>query len=142
MLRSLFLSFGSYTCITDLILVLRSLFLSFGSYTCIMKLILVLKILFVCEGTRKYCSDPQAQSDPNGESEPKPGDAQFISFIFRVIKISFSKMSRPESPARPEWQIRTGARFTPAFSFILSKHFINSFSCGSGFSFGQAHNHL
>ena len=48
-------------------------------------------------------------------------------------------MSRPESPARPEWRIQTGAWFTPTFSFILSKHFINSFSCGSGFSFGQAH---
>ena len=88
------------------------------------------------------CSDPRARSDLNGKSEPKPGDAQFISFIFRVIKFSFSKMSRPESPARPEWRIRTGARFTPTFSFILSKHFINLFSCGSGFSFGQAHNHL
>ena len=45
------------------------------------------------------CSNPQARSDPNGESEPKPGDARFISFIFRVIKFSFSKMSRPEFPA-------------------------------------------
>ena len=89
-----------------------------------------------------YCSDPQARSDPNGESEPKPEDARFISFILRVIKFSFSKMSRPESLARPEWRIRTGARFTPMFSFILSKHFINSFSCERGFSFGQAHNHL
>ena len=51
-------------------------------------------------------------------------------------------MSRLETPARPEWRIRTGARFTPTFSFILSKHFINSFSCGSGFSFRQAHDHL
>ena len=28
------------------------------------------------------CSDPRAQSDPIGESEPKPGDARFISFYF------------------------------------------------------------
>ena len=88
------------------------------------------------------CSDPCAMSDPNGEFEPKPGDAWFISFIFRVIKFSFSKISPPESPTLPEWRVRTGARFTPTFSFILSKHFINSFICGSGFSFGQAHNHL
>ena len=85
---------------------------------------------------------------------PEPGLTQMASpnrnprmlglflFIFRVIKFSFSKISRPESPARPEWQIRTGARFTQTFSFILSKHFIMSFRCGSGFSFGQAHNHL
>ena len=48
-----------------------------------------------------WCSDPQARSDPNGESESKPGDARFISFILRVIKFSFSKMSRPGSLARP-----------------------------------------
>ena len=54
MLQSLLLSFGSYTCITDLILVLQSLFLSFRSYTCITKLILVFQILFTCEGTRRY----------------------------------------------------------------------------------------
>ena len=58
-----------------------------------------------------------------GESEPKPRDALFISFSYRFIKFLFSKVSRPESPARPEWWIRTGARFTPTFSFILSKHF-------------------
>ena len=66
----------------------------------------------------------------------------FLFKFFRVIKFSFSKMSRPESPARLEWWIRTGARFTLTFSFILTKHFINSFDCGSGFSFGQACNHL
>ena len=88
------------------------------------------------------CSDPRARFDPNGESEPKPWGRSFNFFSFRAIKFFFSKMSRPESPAPPEWRIRTGARFTLTFSFILSKHFINSFSCESGFSFGQAHNHL
>ena len=70
------------------------------------------------------CSGPQARSDPNGEFEPKPGDARFISFIFIVINFFFSKMSRPESPARPEWRIQIGARFTPTFSIIFSKHFV------------------
>ena len=51
-------------------------------------------------------------------------------------------VATPETPARPEWRIRIGARFTPTFSFILSKHFIMSFHCGSGFSFGKAYNHL
>ena len=32
-------------------------------------------------------------------------------------------MSRPESPTRPGWQIQVGARFTPKFSIIFSKHF-------------------
>ena len=31
-----------------------------------------------------------------------PGSLSLFLFIFRVIKFSFSKMSRPESPARPE----------------------------------------
>ena len=42
------MSYGSYTCITELILVLRILFLYFGSYTCITDLILVLRILYLC----------------------------------------------------------------------------------------------
>ena len=56
-----------------------------------------------------------------------PGTLDLFVFIFHVNKFYFSKMSRPESLARPEWRIRTGARFTPTFSFILSKHFIMSF---------------
>ena len=81
---------------------------------------------------------PTRSASPNGN----PGTLGLFLFIFRVIKFSFSKMSRPESLARPEWQTRTGTRFTSTFSFILSKHFIMSFRCESGFSFGQAHNHL
>ena len=73
------------------------------------------------------CSDPQARSDPVGGSEPKPEDARLILFIYIFIKFSFSQMSRPESLARPEWWIRTGARFTSTFSFILSKHLFMSF---------------
>ena len=46
MLRSLFLYFESYSCITELILILQILFLYFGSYTCIMDLIIVLRILY------------------------------------------------------------------------------------------------
>ena len=69
------------------------------------------------------CSVPRARSDPVGESEPKPRERSVLFlFIFSVIKFLFSKVSRPESPARPEWRIRTGARFTPTFSFILAKH--------------------
>ena len=89
-----------------------------------------------------WCSDPRAWPDPKGGSEPKLRGRPFNSFILHFIKFSFSKVSRPESPARPEWRVRTGARFTPTFLFILSKRLINLFSCGSGFSFGQAHNHL
>ena len=65
---------------------------------------------------------PEPEPDPIGESEPKPGERPFNSFILHVIKFSFSKVSRPESPSRPERWVRTGARFTPTFSFILSKH--------------------
>ena len=33
---------------------LQNLFLSYGSYTCVIELILVFRILFLCEGTRRY----------------------------------------------------------------------------------------
>ena len=55
MLQNLFLSYGSYTGITELILVLWILFLYFGSYTCLTdtgvpvgttKLILILQSLY------------------------------------------------------------------------------------------------
>ena len=73
------------------------------------------------------CSDPRARSDPIGGSETKPGDARLILFIYLLFKFSFSKMSRLESPAQPVWRIRTGARFTQTFPFILSKHLFMSF---------------
>ena len=72
-----------------------------------------------------------------------PRDAGFYFFFFSMLlNFLFQKLSRPESSARHEWRIRIGARFTPTFSFISSKHFINLFNCGNGFIFGQAHNHL
>ena len=51
-------------------------------------------------------------------------DTPFISFNYHFIKFSFSKVSRPESPTRSGWQIQAGARFTPTFSIIFSKHFV------------------
>ena len=57
-----------------------------------------------------------------------PGMLGLFLFIFRVIKFSFSKVSQPESSARPKGRIRTGAQFTPTFSIILSKHFLNVIS--------------
>ena len=68
----------------------------------------------------------RARPDSVGESEPKPRGHPFNFFIFilHVIKFSFSKVSRPESPARPEGRVRTGARFTLTFSFYLIKTFI------------------
>ena len=73
------------------------------------------------------CGDPQARTDPVDESGPKPRGHPFNSFILHFIKFSFSKVSRPESPAQPEGRVRTGARFTPTFLFILSKHLFMSF---------------
>ena len=67
-------------------------------------------------------SDPTRLADPN-----RFQDTHLILFIYHFIKFSFSKMSQPESPARPEWQIRTRARFTLTFSFILSKNLFMSF---------------
>ena len=45
------------TCMTDLILVLRSLFLYFGSYTCITEHILVSRILYLCYRAYSCISD-------------------------------------------------------------------------------------
>ena len=39
--------------------------------------------------------------------------------------------------SRPGWRIQTGARFTPAFSFILSKHLFMSF-CFRVFNYVKA----
>ena len=52
MLQILFLYFGSYTCITEHILVLRilylrNIYLSYGSYTCVTELVLVFQILYL-----------------------------------------------------------------------------------------------
>ena len=40
----------------------------------------------------------------------------FNPFSYHFIKFSFSKVSRSESPTRPERRIRIGALFTPTFS--------------------------
>ena len=45
-LRNLYLCYRAYSCISDLILVLQSIFLYFGSYTCVMEHIIVLRILY------------------------------------------------------------------------------------------------
>ena len=45
-LRNLYLYYGAYSCISDLILVLQRIFLYFESYTCVTEHILVLRILY------------------------------------------------------------------------------------------------
>ena len=74
----------------------------------------------------KY-GDPRARPDLVGKFNPKPLGRPFNSFILHFIKFSFSKVPRPESLARPEGRVRIRARFTPTFSFILSKHLFMSF---------------
>ena len=71
------------------------------------------------------CRDPNPRLDPVGGSKLEPGLLRRFQskHLFCLIKFLFSKVSRPESPTRPERRIRTGARFTPTFSiktFILS----------------------
>ena len=55
-------------------------------------------------------------------------------------------MSRLEFPARPDGQIRTGARFTPTFSFILSNIYLCYIIFGFRFRGSifkwEAHKHL
>ena len=71
------------------------------------------------------CRDPNPRLDLVGGSKLEPGLLRRFQskHSFCLIKFLFSKVSRPESPTRPERRIRTGARFTPTFSikaFILS----------------------
>ena len=75
------------------------------------------------------CRDPNPRLDPVGESKPEPDLLQRFqlssqNILFDSIKFSFSKVLRPESPTRPGWRIQAGARFTPMFSIIFSKHFV------------------
>ena len=75
------------------------------------------------------CRDPKPRLDSVGESKPEPGLLRHFQLssqriLFGFIKFSFSKVSRPESPTRPGWRIQAGARFTPIFSIIFSKHVV------------------
>ena len=85
-------------------------------------LILLVIVLFNFHFQR--CRDPNPRLDPVGGSKLEPGLLRLFQskHLFCLIKFSFSKVSRPESPTRPERRIRTGARFTPTFSIIFSKH--------------------
>ena len=73
------------------------------------------------------CCDLNPRLDPIGESKPESGLLRHFqlssqNMLFGFIKFLFSKVSRPESPTRPGWRIQAGARFTPTFSIIFSKH--------------------
>ena len=72
------------------------------------------------------CRDPNPRLDPVGGSKLESGLLRRFQskHSFHFIKFLFSKVSRPESPTRPERRIRTGARFTPTFSIIFPKHVV------------------
>ena len=55
-LRSIYWSYRTWTCISDLIHVLQSIYLSYGSYTGLTKLILVLRILYCNSDTEVLVS--------------------------------------------------------------------------------------
>ena len=82
--------------------------------------------------------DKNPRLDPVGGSKLEPSLLRHFqlssqNILFCLIKFLFSKVSRPESPTRPEMRIRTGARFTPTFSIIFSKHLF----CLIKFSFSK-----
>ena len=76
---------------------------------------------------------PEPGSTRLASPNRNPGDARLILFIYILLRFLFQKCRNPNP--RPDSN-------APTFLFISSKHFINLFSCGSGFSFGPAHNHL
>ena len=77
---------------------------------------------------QKY-RDPNSRLDLVGGSKPEPGLLRHFqlssqNILFGFIKFSFSKVSQPEFPTRPDWRIQAEARFTPTFSIIFSNHFV------------------
>ena len=64
--------------LTELILVFRSTYWYFGSYTCITELILVLRILFLCEGTRRYDESEQIRIISHRRSYRTSTDTEII----------------------------------------------------------------
>ena len=59
-------SYKTYSCLTDLILVLRSMYLYFRSYTCITEHVLVFQILYLYYRTGTCISDEEV---PVGTTE-------------------------------------------------------------------------
>ena len=47
----------------------------------------------------EYVATPEPSPTRSASPNRNPGTLSLFLFIFRVIKFSFSKMSRPESPA-------------------------------------------
>ena len=76
----------------------------------------------------RNCSDPQAQSDPSGESKQKPGDAVYF-FLFSVLLIFLFQKCRDPNP-RPdpndEFEPELGLlrRFHFSYQNILLCHFV------------------
>ena len=87
---------------------------------------LILLVIVLLNFHFQKCRDPNPLLDPVGGSKLEPGLLRRFQskHLFCLIKFSFSKVSRPESPTRPERRIRTGARFTPTFSIIFPKHVV------------------
>ena len=70
-LWTLYLSYGTYSCIQDL-------FLSYRSYSGVTELILVFRILFFCEGTRRYDESEQIRIISHRRSDRTSTDTEII----------------------------------------------------------------
>ena len=86
MVRSLFLSFGSYTCITELILVLRNLYLRYKTNSCISD-------TEVPVGTTKHFTGTKV---PVGTTEhihytevPVGTTGLILILVFRILYLSY-----------------------------------------------------
>ena len=75
------------------------------------------------------CRDPNPRLDPIGGSKPELGLLRRFQLLSQniclvLLNFHFQNLLQPESPTRPGWRIQAGARFTPTFSIIFSKHFV------------------
>ena len=82
---------------------------------------------------------PTRLASPNQNLE----DPRFYFFLFSVLlRFLFQKCHDPNPWLDPNGRSEPEPGLLRRFYLSNHKHFFYSFSCGSTFSFGQAHNHL
>ena len=90
------------------------------------------------DSTRFLCSNPRAQPDPIGESEPKPRGRLFNSFYLHFYYVFFFKSvaTRISGPTRREDPNRSPV-YSNVFNYLIKTFSLCYFSLG--FRFARKH---
>ena len=83
------------------------------------------------------CSHPRARLDPVSGSEPKPGDAWFISFYFPCYYVFFFKIVATRIPRLTR---RADPNWSPVYSDVFN-YLIKTFSLLFPFRFSISRKH-